>query len=157
MTEGDIRQVLVRQIVEELDVAIAGPVGTLVGIDLAQLVRDRVSSVAPVLASQLTDDDERLVAQTVIDLMCALWPDASPEDCGQADWWRTPLGRACAASLGRGDSESVSQSVAAAMLGVTTGTVAQLVHRGTLERHSQGGVARASVLSRVARLAAQRS
>ena len=37
------------------------------------------------------------------------------------------------------------------MLGVHPGTVAQLVHRGTLDRHPDGGILRASVLQRLAR------
>ena len=35
--------------------------------------------------------------------------------------------------------------------GVTPGTVAQLVHRGTLDRHPDGHITRASVLMRLAR------
>lgn len=113
----------------------------------------QIDSVAHVMAAQLAqDDDDRLSAQTCIDVMCLLWPEAAPEDCGQAVWWRTPLGRLCARSLGRDDAEAVSQSVAAAMLGVTRGTIAQLVHRGTLDRHPDGGVLRASVLQRIDRL-----
>lgn len=95
---------------------------------------------------------DRLSAQTVIDLMCVLWPHGSPEDSGCPEWWRTPLGRLCARSLGTDDAEAVSRSVAAAMLGVTAGTVQQLVHRGTLDRHPAGGVLRASVLQRIDRL-----
>ena len=44
---------------------------------------------------------------------------------------------------------SVTQQRAADMLGVTRGTVAQLVHRGNLERHPDGGVAIASVVARL--------
>jgi hypothetical protein len=115
--------------------------------------QSQIDAVAEVMVAQLSQDsDDRLAAQTCIDLMCLLWPARSPEDCGQADWWRTPLGRLCARSLGRDDAEAVTHSVAAAMLGVTVGTVAQLVHRGSLDRHPDGGVLRASVLQRVDRL-----
>lgn len=116
------------------------------------IVRSQLDGVSRVLVAQLAqDDDDRLAAQTCIDLMVALWPHASPEDVGEAAWWQTALGRLCARSLGRDDAESVSQSVAAAMLGVTRGTVAQLVARGTLDRHPDGGVLRASVLQRLSR------
>jgi hypothetical protein len=108
---------------------------------------------AEVLAAQLCqDDDDKLAAQTVIDAMGALWPHGDPESVGRVDWWRTPLGRMCARSLGRDDAEAVTQSVAAAMLGVTLGTVKQLVARGNLDRHPDGGVTRASVLARLVRL-----
>ena len=60
------------------------------------------------------------------------------------------LGRLCARSVDYGDSDSVTRSVAAAMLGVHPGTVAQLAHRGTLDRHPDGGITRASVLLRIA-------
>lgn len=103
---------------------------------------------APLLAAQLCqDDDDHLAAQTAIDVMCALWPTGDPPP----DWWSTPLGRMVARSGGVDGSDAVTQSVAAAMLGVTRGTVAQLVHRGTLDRHPDGGVTRASVLARLAR------
>lgn len=116
------------------------------------VVRSQIVSLSDVLVAQLAqDDDDRLAAQTCIDLMAALWPHGSPEDVGEAAWWSTALGRLCARSLGRDDAESVSQSVAAAMLGVTRGTVAQMVHRGTLDRHPDGGVLRASVLQRLSR------
>lgn len=119
-----------------------------------RVAASQLAAVSRVLASQLAqEDDDRLSAQTCIDVMNVLWPHASPEDCGHADWWRTPLGRLCARSLGRVDAESVTRSVAAAMLGVHIGTVSQLVHRGTLDRHPDGGVLRASVLRRLARLA----
>lgn len=142
---------VVSQIRGELDRALAGPVGSLLGLDLSQQIADRILVRAPMLAGQLQDADDRLAAQTVIDLMTALWPHASPEHVGHADWWRTPLGRLCARSLGRSDSESVTQHVAGAMLGVTRGTIAQMLARGTLDRHPDGGVLRASILQRLGR------
>lgn len=102
------------------------------------------------VVAELCSDDDRLAAEACLTVMTLLWPQASPEDCGRGDWWTTPLGRLCARSLGT-DGESVTQSVAAAMLGVTKGTVSQLVHRGTLDRHRDGGVLRASVLQRLGR------
>lgn len=142
---------VVSQIRGELDRALAGPVGSLLGLDLSQQISQRILARAPMLAHQLQDADDRLAAETVIDLMTALWPHAAPEHVGRADWWQTPLGRLCARSLGRSDSESVTQHVAAAMLGVTRGTIAQMLARGTLDRHPDGGVLRASVLQRLGR------
>lgn len=135
---------------DELDRALVGPVRSLLGFDLADLLTERVEARAPMLAAQLAqDDDDRLAAETVIDLLPAIWGQADPDP----DWWRTPLGRLCARSLGRADAEAVTHSVAAAMLGVHRGTVSQLVHRRTLDRHPDGGITRASVLMRLSRLA----
>ena len=129
-----------------LGLAFADPTDSATASQLTSIARTAVAQLAQ-------DDDDRLSAQTCIDIMVTLWPHAAPEDCGHADWWRTPLGQLCARSLSRDDAESVSQSVAAAMLGVTRGTVSTLVHRGTLDRHPDGGVLRASVLQRIHRLA----
>lgn len=119
---------------------------------LDEIARSQLTSTAAALAGQLCQDtDDRLAGQACIDLMNTLWPHGAPEDVGQADWWQTPLGRACARALGRTDDEAVTHAVAAAMLGVTRGTIAQWVHRGTLDRHPDGGVLRASVLQRLAR------
>lgn len=112
----------------------------------------QIAAQAQVLAAQLAqDDDDRLSAQTCIDLMVALWPHGAPEDVGQPEWWRTALGRLCARSLGRSDAEAVTYAVAAAMLGIARGTVGVMVTRGTLDKHPDGGVLRASVLQRLGR------
>lgn len=77
-------------------------------------------------------------------------PSAQHSEKSQTKPLDTPT-RVCARSLGRDDAEAITHSVAAAMLGVHPGTVAQLVHRGTLDRHPDGGILRASVLQRLAR------
>lgn len=133
---------LATQIKREL-LAVAGPLGALLGPDLLIELERRVATVAPVLASQLVDGDDKLVGQTVIDIMCVL-DDPEPE------WWRTPLGRVVAGSVGREDAEAVRPSVAAAMLGVSPGRVHQLATEGKLDRHPDGGVVRASVMQRLA-------
>lgn len=95
---------------------------------------------------QLTGDDEGGLAAASLDVMAALWPRSE----AQPTWWPTPLGRQVAAAIEPFD-EPVTHATAAAMLEVTRGTIAQLVHRGTLERHEDGGVSMASVLRRLAR------
>lgn len=138
------------QLAEELGER-AHSLAKLVGPDAAMELPSAMELVAPVLAAQLVqDEDDRLAAQTVIDVMCALWPHGSPETVGRADWWRTPLGRVCARSLGRDDAEAVTHSVAAAMLGVPRGSIGPMISRGHLDRHPDGGVLRASVLQRLA-------
>ena len=85
-----------------------------------------IVAYAPVLAAQLASGDDNLVAETVIDLMHAIWGQADPPP----EWWRTPLGRLVAGSIGRDDAEAVTPSVAAAMLGVSRGRVYQLIEAG---------------------------
>lgn len=136
------------QVTDELDRALCGPVASLLGLDLADLLRQRIRDCAETIAAQLDSDDDHIAAEVVVDLMGLLWPHGDPDPL----WWRSPLGLRCAASLGRAEGGAVSRSVAAAMLGVTVGTVDQLLHRGTLGR-VEGGVSRADVLARLARLA----
>src|SRR5690606_38857728 len=104
---------LVGQIRDELERALVLPVDALLGHDLAEQLRRRIRDRAPLHAAVLRGGDDDEAAELVIDLMNLLWPVA-PEHAGRADWWRTPLGRVCAASLGRDDAEAVSHSVAAA-------------------------------------------
>ncbi len=125
------------------------PAGSaLRGADLAAELPARAEQAAPRIAAQLRGDDDHEVAQTVIDLAAA---GVIPDD-PLPGWWATPLGRMTARSIGHPAAEAVTHSVAAAMLGVTRGTIAQLVHRRTLDRHPDGGVTAASVRARLARL-----
>ncbi len=135
------------QLAGELHLRLVVPTARLLGLDLADMVEARLEARADILAAQLrsADDDER--AETAIDVLTCLWPGGWPPDD-----WRTELGRACAESLGTDDAEAVTYSVAAAMLGVTKGTVSTLVQRGSLDRHPDGGVTRASVFVRLVRL-----
>jgi len=112
------------------------------------MTRERLTARIPMLAGQLTCGDDRLVAETVIDVMHALWGQTDPLE----QWWRTPLGVRCAASLAGQRDGAFSRQAAADMLGVHIGTVDQLLARGTLDRHPDGGVTAGSVLARVARL-----
>lgn len=61
------------------------------------------------------------------------------------------MGSGLAASLGD-DGGAWTHQHAADVLGVSRGTVAQLVSRGTLARHPDGGVVRGSALARLCRL-----
>lgn len=151
MTE-DLRS----QLADEFSVSLTGPIAALLGLDLAELVEQRITDRLPALVGELTSDDARLAAGVVEDVLRLLWPsgDVDPE------WWRTSLGLVCARSLGRDESDAVTYEHAARMLGVSRGAVGQLVHRGGtfgLDRHPDGGITRASVLTRLVRLAHKRS
>jgi type II secretory pathway pseudopilin PulG len=102
----------------------------------------QVQARAAVWAAQLLGDDDRLAAQTVIDLVNVLWPgDGGPP----AEWWQTPLGQATARSVGYPGAEVISYSVAGAMLGCTKQYVGKLVAGGRLQRGPAGGVTTGSV------------
>lgn len=66
-------------------------------------------------------------------------------------WWRTPVGRVCAASLaGAGPTdEAVTQAAAAEILGVSQPAVYKMLDSGRLDRHPDGGVLLHSVLWRL--------
>ena len=91
----------------------------------------------------LTSPDERESAQAAADIMCALWPDATPDE-----WWSTPLGRLIAGTI-TGGMDTVTHDTAAKMLGVARGTVGTLVSRGKLDR-IDGKILRSSVMQRLA-------
>jgi hypothetical protein len=99
-------------------------------------------------ARQLVGEDETLCQRTVIRLVITLFPGDRPFD-PPADWWRTPLGRVMARRVGHPGAEAVPYSVAGAMLGITRQGVHDLVARGKLRQHENGGVATSSVRDRI--------
>ena len=141
-----IQEQVAAQLAEELG-GIARALGDVFGPDLRVEMETRLESGCRVFAAKLCSDDDRLAAEAVLTLICARWPLAAEPP---PPWWRTPVGRMVARSVGRYATEAVTRSVAAAMLGVHPDTVARLVARGTLVRHPDGGIVRASVLARLA-------
>lgn len=143
------------QLADELG-GVARDVAVILGADVVLLVEQRIDDACGRLTAQLCSDDDHESAAAARDVMAARWPaDTEPPP----EWWRTPAGRAVARSGERDDSEAVTRTVAAAMLGVSPGSIAQMVHRarhglggsGGLEPHPDGGITRASVLARLAR------
>ncbi|WP_229069300.1 hypothetical protein [Actinoplanes sp. DH11] len=65
------------------------------------------------------------------------------------EWWRTPLGQAVVRRVGHPFAESVSLTTAGAMLGISRQGVHDLVRRGRLPRHPDGGVPVAAVRDRL--------
>lgn len=133
---SDLHQAITEQIRDEV-AAVALALEALIGPDCPR-VSERVQDRAPMWTAQLLDEDDRLAAQTVIDLMNVLPPPT-------ADWWGSPLGQAVARSVGHPDADHVSYSVAGAMLGVSKQAVAKMVGTGRLSRGSDGGVTTASI------------
>lgn len=102
--------------------------------------------------TMLGADDGAAIAATVR-MVAVLYPGDEPFDPPVA-WWRTPMGQATARRVGHPTSDRVSYPVAGAMLKITRQGVHDLVTRGKLERHPDGGVIPASIRDRL-RTAAQ--
>lgn len=102
-------------------------------------LRARLDGRAAMLTAQLESGDERIAAQTAIDL-AAILPDAIPDD-----WWETPLGRLVAMSVGHPVQDQLSLAEAARVLRVSKTRVQQFVREQRLEQHPDGGVTAVSV------------
>lgn len=114
--------------------------GALLGLDLIDVVSDRVESRVPWLIGQLRDGEGAL------DILCVLHPDVVPDE-----WWRTPLGRLVAQAGGAGGG-SVTQAQAARMLGVSRPRVSALVADGKLPVDETGRVMLSGVGQRLSHL-----
>lgn len=140
---------LTEHLLQLLERRLFDPLGTLLGTgpQLDEL-RDRAAAQAAEWASDLLDDTERQAAHTLARLVGTLWPGAEAFD-PPASWWRTPLGQVAVRRVGHPTATAVTYSVAGAMLGVTRQGVHDLLTRGKLDRHPDGGVTVASVRERL--------
>jgi hypothetical protein len=107
-----------------------------------------VVAEAQAWAAQLLGDDDQAAARTAIRIIASLYPGDAPFD-PPAEWWRTPLGQVVIRRVGHPLSDAVSYSVAGAMLGITRQGVHDLVTRGKLARHPEGGVTVDSIRARL--------
>lgn len=133
------------ELVEQLRTDVGDMVGRLMNLtgpsNEMLMVEQAVHARATMWASALVGDDDKVAADTVLDLVNLLWPHAEPT----AEWWRTPLGRAVARSVGHPTAEVVSSTIAAAMLQCTKQNITKLVAAGRLHRGPAGGVTTASI------------
>lgn len=139
--EDSQHEKVVEQLCGALHVA-AGDWGALLGLDVQVMLSQRVDAVAERLVAALRTPGER--DSTAADLLRLL------NEPGEHDpsWWTTPLGGVVAVALD--EPPGLTHDQAAAMLGVTRGTIAQWVARGTLTRlPGGGGVGIHSVLDRL--------
>lgn len=133
------------QILEELNRSLHA-LGDVLGTDVVRPVRHRIEERVGEISAAL-GSEERLARDTAIALMRVMFPrDAEPP----APWWRTPLGRACATHTAGLYPDRIQANGAAAILGIGSSRVYQLLDSGKLTRHPDGGVTRASVMHRVA-------
>ncbi|WP_163510311.1 hypothetical protein [Fodinicola acaciae] len=125
------------------------PLGILLQSEAAVAgVRRQLRSDAEMWAAQLLGDDQEQAKRLAIRLLAALYPSDEPFQPPD-QWWRTPLGRVVARTVGHPAAESLSLAVAGAMLGISRQGVHDLVRRHKLDRHPDGGVTSESVRQRL--------
>ncbi|WP_030105697.1 hypothetical protein [Actinoalloteichus caeruleus] len=115
--------------------------------DTADALRHRVRERAPAWARAMVAGDDVEATLAITRVIATLYPGDGPFD-PPADWWRTPLGTITARRVGHPSAHALSYPVAGAMLGISRQGVHDLVNRGKLERHPDGGVTASSVRDR---------
>jgi hypothetical protein len=143
------RSDLVEQIARLLDVRLLDPLEVLLdGDDAVEALRDLVRVRAGQWADTMRNGDDRTAVRTAVRLIATLYPGDRAFD-PPVDWWRTPLGQVVARRVGHPAAESVSYATAGAMLGISRQGVHDLVRRGRLPRHPDGGVPSAAIRDRL--------
>jgi pimeloyl-ACP methyl ester carboxylesterase len=140
---------LVEQIVRLLDIRLLDPLEVLLdGDDVVEALRGIVRIRAERWAAGLRSGADATAVRTAGRLIATLYPGDRAFD-PPADWWQTPLGRAVALRVGHPAAESVSYATAGAMLGISRQGVHDLVRRGRLPRHPDGGVPSSAIRDRL--------
>ncbi|WP_326554715.1 hypothetical protein [Micromonospora sp. NBC_01813] len=142
-THAELTDHLVRQI----DIRLVDPLEILLDDPLDDL-RGRIHRRAATLATALLDGDDTAALHTAIRVYSSLHPGDAPFD-PPVEWWRTPLGQLVAVRFGHPAAAGVSLPVAGAMLGISRQGVHDLVRRGKLDRHPDGGVTATSIRDRL--------
>jgi hypothetical protein len=144
------REVLADHLVEVVGRRLVDPLEILLGG--SGDLRAEVTARGRAWAAVLLGDDDLAAARLAIRIVAVLYPSDTPFD-PPPRWWRTPLGQVVLRRAGHPSAQAVSYSVAGAMLGVTRQGVHDLVTRGKLARHPDGGVTVDSVRARLNRAA----
>ncbi|MEU8241557.1 hypothetical protein AB0C07_25190 [Actinoplanes missouriensis] len=140
---------LAEQLLRLVDVRLLDPLEILLEDDgipggLRAVLRHRAAA----WSDTIEHSDDATAVRTLARLMATLYPEehafAPP-----ADWWRTPLGQAVVRRVGHPYAETVSYATAGAMLGISRQGVHDLVRRGRLPRHPDGGVPVSAVRDRL--------
>lgn len=143
------RAQLIEQLVRLVDIKLLDPLEILLdGAAPVTLARELVGQRAVEWAELMLDGDDATAIGTIIRLTATLYPSDGPFD-PPADWWRTPMGQLVALRVGHPTVAAVSYPVAGAMLGITRQGVHDLLARGKLARHPDGGVLPGSIRDRL--------
>lgn len=139
---------LVADLVARVTTRLLDPLEILLADESAvTALRERVRIDAEMWAAQLLGPDRPRAAATATRLLAALYPGDEPFD-PPPQWWATPFGRVVRHRIGHPSRERVSYAGAGAMLGITRQGVHDLLARGKLQPHPDGGVTTASVRER---------
>jgi hypothetical protein len=140
---------LVEQIVGLLDVRLLDPLEVLLeGDDAVDALRVLVRRRARRWAETMRHGEDAAAVLAGARLIATLYPGDRAFD-PPAQWWVTPLGQTIARRVGHPSAESISYATAGAMLGITRQGVHDLVRRGRLPRHPDGGVPSTAVRDRL--------
>lgn len=148
---ADLRQLLRVRLIDPLDIVAGEAVP-----DAFATIASAADVQAEVWAVQLLDGGSVIARHAAARIVAVLYPGDDVFDPA-ASWWETPLGRAIATRVGHPGAEVVSTATAAAMLGISRQGVADLLRRGKLSAHPDGGVVSASVAHRLSTFDQQRS
>lgn len=99
-------------------------------------------------ADTLLGTDVEAARTLAMRFVAVLYPQDEPVEPDRRVW-ATPLGRVVAWRLGYPGRHAVPYETAGAMLGITRQGVGDLVNRGKLRRHPDGGVAVSSIQERL--------
>ncbi|MFC3994397.1 hypothetical protein ACFOVU_00605 [Nocardiopsis sediminis] len=138
---GQLRAIAAARLLDPLEILLEGDASV-------ERVRKRVAAYADAWAATLLGPDDRAAVFAAVRLIAALYPGDTAFD-PPAQWWATPLGRTVARRVGHPGAVRVSYAVAGAMLGITRQGVHDLVRRGKLAPHPDGGVRTGSVRDRL--------
>lgn len=149
------RTQLAEHLVRLLDIRLLDPLEILLdGHDSVDALRTVVRIRAVTWADRIVTGDDPTAIGVIMRVVSTLYPGDGPFD-PPLDWWRTPLGQAVTWRVGHPTATALSYAVAGAMLGITRQGVHDLVSRGRLARHPDGGVVPGSVRDRVRQLDGQ--
>lgn len=111
-------------------------------------LRERSLTQAESWARRLLCSDETVAVHAIVQLIAMFYPgDAA--FAPQLSWWGTPLGRITAIRFGHPGAMAVSYTTAGAMLGISRQGVHDLVKRGKLSLHPDGGVSTMAIRDRL--------
>ncbi len=143
------RQELIEQLTRLIDIRLLDPLEILLdGHEGVESLRAAVHKRARIWATTMVGPDDQAAVGTIMRVVATLYPGDGPFH-PPLDWWRSPLGQVVARRVGHPTAPAVSYAVAGAMLGITRQGVHDLVSRGKLARHPEGGVRCSSVRGRL--------
>lgn len=144
---SSIERELCEQLVKLVETRCVDPLEILLQDGLGDL-RAQIRARAAAWGRQLLEAGDDEAAALIMRLLAALYPSDQGFD-PPLDWWRTPMGQLMARRVGHPTANRLPYPVAGAMLGISKQGVHDLVTRGKLVRHPDGGVLPASVRDRL--------